>query len=83
MPRECENMVEAVIIKTVHETLERLGIDHKNPHEIQKDFAFVRTLRDGADSVREKAITTLVGSIVTAIIGAITYVALTFKSPHN
>jgi uncharacterized membrane protein len=53
---------------TVMETLGALGVDTKNPLEVQRDFQFIRDWRKAVDAVRGKAVLTAVVVLVTGII---------------
>ena len=56
--------LKLLIRETVHETLEALGMDVDDPLEVQQDLAWVRSAREGSESVKKK----LVGSAILTII---------------
>lgn len=62
---------EETIKQTVHETLTELGIDHADPHEMQKDFAHLREARTTMEAVRSKGILTIIGFLVTGIVASV------------
>ncbi len=48
------------------EALRALGVDTDNPLEAQKDMHFLRDLRKGTQSIRGKAVNTIVGALALA-----------------
>ena len=66
-----ESEVRQLITTTVHDTLTILGIEHKEPLEMQKDFQHLREWRQSSDAIKRKGVMTLVGIAVAAICGAI------------
>ena len=55
----------------VVDAMSTLGIDARNPMDVQKDMQFVRELRLTSESVKKKALITLVGLLVIAGAGAV------------
>ncbi len=55
----------------VVEAMSTLGIDARNPMDVQRDMQFVRELRLMSESVRKKTFLTMVGVVVVALAGAI------------
>lgn len=60
-----EEDVRALIRETVAETLTALGLEARRPLEAQKDFAFLRSMREATSSVRARAIVGLVGLLLS------------------
>ena len=63
--------LESLIRKTVDETLTSIGLDHKNPIELQRDFQALREWRQAMQDVRKKTIITLIGILVTGFAAAV------------
>jgi hypothetical protein len=63
--------LEALVKRTVNETLTSIGLDHKNPIELQKDFQSLREWRQAMQEVRKKTLITLIGILVTGLAAAI------------
>lgn len=57
----------------IDELLLALGIDVTDPIKMQKDFEFLRSVRELGEAARRKTVTTAVGVIVTAVLGIIGY----------
>lgn len=72
--------LEELIHSTVKRTLTSLGLRHDNPFEMQRDFQFLRDLRQGVSQVRTKGVLTLIG---LAIAGLATAIWLGIKSALN
>ncbi len=70
-PKLSEEQVRKIIRETVRNTLTQLGIDYTKPIEMQKDFQYMRELRETSDFVKKKGILILVAIFVTAITSAI------------
>lgn len=60
-----------LVSDSVRATLTQLGIDHKDPLEMQKDFQHLRTWRKAGEDLRSKSLITLVGLFLAAL-GTIT-----------
>ena len=60
-----------LIVATVEETLTKIGIDHEDPIEMQKDFQHLREWREAATAMKKKGMITAVGVIVTGVLAAI------------
>lgn len=65
--QEVEDAVERGIIKA----FEHLGMDATEPLEAQRDFQFLRDLRCSTESVKGKALVTIVGILVAGGLAAI------------
>lgn len=60
--------------KAVEKMLLTLGVDVSDPDAIirmQKDFQWLRSFRQSGETIKTKAITTVVGIFITGIIAAI------------
>ncbi|MCP4993151.1 MAG: hypothetical protein GY934_05105 [Gammaproteobacteria bacterium] len=66
-----EKLASAAAGKAVQSTLIALGIDAHNPLEVQRDMQFARNLRTLSENAGRKAILTVIGVIVVAIIALI------------
>lgn len=60
----------------IEEFLLTLGVDVSDPLKMQKDFEFLRSVREMGEAARRKTVTTAVGVIVTAILGIVGYTLL-------
>lgn len=60
--------------KAVEKMLLTLGVDVSDPEAIirmQKDFQWLRSFRQSGETIKTKAITTVVGIFITGIVAAI------------
>lgn len=53
------------------DAMSTLGIDARNPLDFQRDMQFVRELRLTSEKIRSKALLTVVGVLVAALLGAL------------
>lgn len=60
-----ELMHDAVV-----EAMSTLGIDARNPMDVQRDMQFLRELRETSERVKQRTIFVLVGILVTGIAAA-------------
>jgi hypothetical protein len=60
-----------LVREAVIQTLTELGIDVKNPLEMQRDFSHLRAWRESTEEVKRKGFLTLVGILVTGVAGAV------------
>lgn len=60
-----------VVRETVHETMISLGIEASEVAEMQRDFIFLRQLRQTHEQIKSRALIVLVGTIITATLGAV------------
>lgn len=67
-----EKDIKLLIGTTVTDTLTLLGVDYKEPLEMQKDFQHLRAWRESTEAIQRKGVLTLVAIFITSIIGAIT-----------
>lgn len=65
-----ENEMRAVIAETVNETLTKIGIDHADPVEMQKDMAHLRAWRNSVNEVKQKSMFTVLAILVAGLLGA-------------
>jgi len=70
MPLTDQDM-KRVISATVHATFIELGLDTKDPIELQKDFAHLRAWRESTEEIKRKGTLTLLAIIVTGLGGLI------------
>lgn len=61
--------IKELVRDTVEETLLSLGVEHKNPLEMQKDFQHLREWRESVESVKSKSVVTAVGIVIAGILG--------------
>ncbi len=70
-----DDKVREIVRVTVKETLNELfmglGVDVKDPTEVQKDFAFVRSWRESSDAVKRQGLIGAAGFLVLAVLGLI------------
>lgn len=59
------DQIKGIVADTVQETLEKLGVDVKDPLEMQRDFQTVRDFRVMLDAVKKWALRTVVVAAVT------------------
>jgi len=64
-----EQAAQRAAEKAVADTLKTLGVDVADPFETQKDMAYIRDLRNSSARISNKALLTVVGTVVTAAIG--------------
>ena len=69
-----EAEIKRIVSDTVHETLLTLGIDAKDPIELQADMQHLRAWRESINTVKRQSLLTAVGVLTTGILGLI-YVA--------
>lgn len=75
---ELESLIERASIRAFKEVLLSYGIDYRDPIELQKDFAYIRALRNTADATKRKAWLTVIGLVV---VGFVSIVVTAFKLP--
>jgi hypothetical protein len=66
-----ENEIRAVIAETVSETLTKIGVEHDDPHEMQKDFHHLREWRKASTEIRTKSMITVLTVIIAGGLGAL------------
>lgn len=64
-PEELRKLIRT----TVDETLTKIGINPDQVGEMQRDFIYLRTLRQTHEQVKIKVVMVVVGTLVTATIG--------------
>lgn len=64
-----EGELEEAIEQGVLRAFRTLGIDAHNPHETQRDFAFLRDMRTGTQSLKSKTMWAILSGVVLAICG--------------
>jgi len=57
--------------ETVHETLTTLGVDAKNPIEMQKDFQHLREWRESMKALRSRSIMIIAATVVSGLLVAV------------
>jgi hypothetical protein len=57
-----------LIRETVTYMFEHMGLDISDPTELQRDFAHLRKLRVGSERIKDGAIKTCVGALITGLI---------------
>lgn len=66
-----EDLANRAAGKAVETTLIALGIDAKNPLEVQRDMQFARNLRTLSESAGRKTVLTTIGVAVLAMLALI------------
>jgi hypothetical protein len=74
--RLTESELKAVVKDTVHETFVALGVDAKEPIEMQKDFSHLRYWRETTESAKSRTIMGAVTIVVAGTLGLV-WMALT------
>ncbi len=64
-----KRVVKEAVPSAVLETLERLGIDVCRPLDMQRDFQYLRDIRQNSSNLRQKAIGIIVGLVLTGLGG--------------
>lgn len=71
---EIQHLATETAKAAVRETLLMMGVDVSKPEAVQKmqqDFAYLRDWREASGTIKALTITTIVGIVVTGIVGAI------------
>lgn len=71
---DIEAFAERAAEKAIERVFERMGIDTSDPKatiEIQRDFAFLRSIRNGASQVSIKALAMLAAMFLAAVLGTV------------
>ena len=71
MRGEAREIAREAAREAVQELLTELGVDHRDPLEMQRDFQFLRDLRAGSEAVKRRSVLTLVGIVITAAVAAL------------
>lgn len=71
MRGEAREIAREAAREAVQELLTELGVDHRDPIEMQRDFQFLRDLRAGSAAVKRRSVLTLVGIVITAAVAAL------------
>ncbi len=66
-----EAELKKLVKDAVTETLTSLGIDSEDPFEMQADFQHLRNWRRASQSVRKKALLTLVTILISGWVAAV------------
>lgn len=72
--------LQSVVQEGVHEALIQLGIEVDEIHQMQRDFLFLRELRETHERVKSKGLLILVGTVIA---GAVTLLILGLRSWFN
>ncbi len=82
----CESTVEelrllrSVVEETIMELFIRLGIATTEPIEMQKDFMYLRSLREASQAMKKKTFLTITGVVVTTFLA---FIIIQIKSYFN
>lgn len=63
--------LKEVVREAVHETLVTMGVDPKNPVEMQRDFQHLREWRQTTSTLKRHGLTTLIGIFLAGTIAAV------------
>ena len=63
--------IDDIVRRTVKETLLSMGLDTKNPLELQRDFQALRDWRLSMNAIRSRGMLTLIGIIVSGMAAAL------------
>lgn len=68
---ELEEIATLAAKKTVEDLLIKLGVEHDDPIEMQKDFQHLRSWRVSSETIKAKAVLTAIGIVIAGICGAV------------
>lgn len=74
---------EEIIPKVLHKTFIQLGIDAKNPLDMQKDFSHLRDSRKNSEDIKKKVTNELVRFSVTGIFAYLVFLWTMAKDSIN
>lgn len=63
--------MEQIARQGVKRAFTEMGIDCKNPIEMQKDFAFIRSIRKSVNQVKTQGLLAAIGVIVVSVLGLV------------
>lgn len=63
-----QEQLKGVIHDSVTETLTRLGMDHSNPFEMQRDFQHLRDWRLSSESIKKKGMVAMIGVALSGVL---------------
>lgn len=63
--------IRKLVAQTVADTLLTLGIDARNPTELQADMLHLREWRQSVNTIKKQGLITAVGIIVAGLIGLV------------
>lgn len=66
-----EKKIEEIVEETVHKTLLKVGIEDGDLKGMQQDFIFLRSMREGSDAIKRRAVLTFVTVTIAAVAGAL------------
>ncbi len=66
-----KEIVRVTVKETLNELFMELGVDVKDPTEVQKDFAFVRNWRESSQALKQHGILTAIGVVVVGALALI------------
>lgn len=69
--KQIREIVKDTVKETVKETLIALGIDACDPMDMQRDFQFLREVRQMTEKVKGKTVLAVAGVLVAALLGVI------------
>jgi hypothetical protein len=68
---EARSIAKVAAKEALSEMLITLGVDPDEPTEMQKDMAFVRSLRESSEAVKRQGLLTAIGILVAGVLGLI------------
>lgn len=68
--------IQKIVAETVIATFTTLGIDAKDPFELQKDMQHLREWRQSVNKLRQQSYLTAIGVVTAGVLGLI-WVAIT------
>lgn len=66
-----ESDLRRIVQETVKETLTSLGVDHKDPFEMQRDFQYLREWRRSSAAIQRKGMLVLVGIFCSGLVAMV------------
>lgn len=76
---ELQQLARDTAREAVNEVFTRLGMDIKNPTEMQKDFIYLRGWRTSVESVKRQGMLSVIASFVAGVFGLLWW---SVKHPH-
>lgn len=62
-----ESQLRDIVTEGVDEALTRLGVDAKNPMEMQKDFQHLRDWRQATQAIEKRGLLGIVGILISGL----------------
>lgn len=63
--------LKGLVSETVDETLIKLGLEPSEVGDMQRDFIFLRQMRETHEQIKNKSLVILLGMVITFTVGAL------------